>query len=200
MLEVNHLSFDYNDKPLLQDVHFTVKPGQLLHLQGHNGAGKTTLLKLLAGLLHPAEGEIRYQHRLINDDLADYQQSMCYVGHKAGISQVLTVRENCQFELQRGPHCMPFEELINRFSLTGLEDVPCGLLSMGQRRRVGLMRILMSDVSLWLLDEPLVALDQDAVMILMDCFGQHLEKGRQIVLTSHQPLPLLDKDCLDYCL
>ena len=58
----------------------------------------------------------------------------------------------------------------------------------------------MSDASLWLLDEPLVALDHDAVAILMDCFGEHLDKGRQIILTSHQPVPLYDKDCRDHCL
>lgn len=200
MLDVINLKFDYTDKPLLHDVQFSLAAGQLLHLRGHNGAGKTTLLKLLAGLLPPTEGEVRYLGRPITDNLAEYQQSICYVGHKAGVSQVLTVWENCQFDLQRGQHCMPFDELIYRFSLTGLEDTPCGLLSVGQRRRVGLLRILMSDASIWLLDEPLVALDQDAVSILMDCFRNHLDKGRQIILTSHQPLPLHDRDLQDYCL
>ncbi len=200
MLDVINLNFDYTDKPLLQDVQFSLKAGQLLHLRGHNGAGKTTLLKLLAGLLHPTQGEVRYQGSAISDNLTEYQQSICYVGHKAGVSQVLTVRENCQFDLQRGPHCMPFDELINRFSLSGLEDISCGLLSVGQRRRVGLLRILMSNACIWLLDEPLVALDQDAVAILMDCFCDHLDKGRQIILTSHQPLPLSDRDCQEYCL
>jgi heme exporter protein A len=198
MLDVINLNFDYTDKPLLQNVQFQVEAGQLLHLQGDNGAGKTTLLKLLAGLLQPALGEIRYQGQDIRDHLAEYQQSLCYVGHKTGVSHVLTVRENCQFDLQRGKHCMPFEALISRFSLKGLEDVPCGLLSAGQQRRVGLLRILMSDALLWLLDEPLVALDQDAAMILMDCFAEHLDKGGMIVLTSHQALPEFDRNCRDY--
>lgn len=200
MLDAINLTFDYTDKPLLQDVQFSLEAGQLLHLRGHNGSGKTTLLKLLAGLLHPTQGEVRYQGRAIMDNLAEYQQSLCYVGHKAGVSLVLTVRENCRFDLQRGQHCMPFDELIDRFSLTGLEDVPCGLLSAGQRRRVGLLRILMSDAALWILDEPLVALDHDAVAILMDCFGTHLDKGRQIILTSHQSLPLHERDYQEYCL
>lgn len=200
MLDVINVHFDYTDKLLLHDVQFSLDSGQLLHLRGHNGSGKTTLLKLLAGLLHPTQGEVRYQGRVITDNLADYQQSICYVGHKAGISHVLTVRENCQFDLQRGEHCIPFDELISRFSLIGLEDVPCGMLSAGQRRRVGLLRILMSDALLWILDEPLVALDNDAVAILVDCFGEHLDKGRQIILTSHQSLPLFDRDCQDYFL
>ena len=200
MLDVENIHFDYPDKPLLHNVQFSVSAGQLLHLRGNNGAGKTTLLKLLAGLLHPTQGDVRYQGRAIKDNLTEYQQSICYVGHKAGVSQVLTVRENCRFELQRKQHSMSFDALINRFALAGLEDVPCGLLSVGQRRRVGLLRLLMTDAPLWLLDEPLVALDHDAVAILLDCFGEHLVRGGQIILTSHQPLLLPHHDCREYCL
>ena len=198
MLDVINLGFDYTDKPLLQDVQFTLGEGQWLHLRGHNGSGKTTLLKLLAGLLRPTHGYVRYHGRDIMDNIADYQQSICYVGHKAGVSLPLTVRENYQFDLQRKQADMLFDALMNRFALSGLEDVPCGLLSMGQRRRVGLLRVLMSDAPLWLLDEPLVALDQDAVTILMDCCREHLDKGRQIIMTSHQPLPLQDRVCQEY--
>lgn len=200
MLDVIDLGFDYPDKPLLNNVQFSLGCGELLHLRGHNGAGKTTLLKLLAGLLLPARGEVCYQGCPIMNNLAEYQQSICYVGHKSGISQVLTVRENCQFELQRGKHSMPFDMLIKRFSLESLEDVPCGLLSVGQRRRVSLLRLLMSNASLWLLDEPLVALDMDALALLMEFFTEHLDRGGQIILTSHQSLPLDGRDYQEYCL
>jgi heme exporter protein A len=87
---------------------------------------------------------------------------------------------------------------MKRFSLLGLDDVLCGLLSAGQRRRVGLLRLLMSEASLWILDEPLVALDSAGVDVLMDCFSEHLDKGRQIVMTSHQEIPLLGHACQDY--
>lgn len=200
MLDVINLNFDYPDKSLLNNVQFSLDAGQLLHLRGHNGAGKTTLLKLLAGLLYPTQGEVRYQGRAIRDNLSEYQQSVCYVGHKSGLSPALTVRENCQFDLQRGTHSMPFDGIINRFALTGLEDMPCELLSAGQKRRVALLRILMTNASLWLLDEPLVALDEDAVAMLMICFGEHLDRGGQIILTSHQPLPFSDRAYQDFCL
>lgn len=197
MLDVIDLHFDYSEKPLLHHVQFSLNAGHLLHVRGHNGAGKTTLLKLLAGLLHPTEGSIHYRGLDIMDNMAEYQQSMCYVGHKTGVSQVLTVREHCQFERKS---LIPFDRLIKRFALTGLEDISCGLLSVGQRRRVGLLRLLMSSAPLWLLDEPLAALDQDSVIILMDCFAEHLDAGGQIIVTSHQPLPLHDRACQDYCL
>lgn len=200
MLEVIDVNFDYADKPLLHNVQFSVPAGHVLHLRGNNGAGKTTLLKLLSGMLRPLSGDICYQGQSIQDDLALYQQAICYVGHKTGISQLLTVRENCRFALQRDPNGIPFDRLLTRFNLSGLDDVLCGVLSAGQRRRVGLLRLLMSDASLWLLDEPLVALDHNAVGLLMNCFSEHLNKGGQIILTSHQTIPLNDHQCLEYCL
>ncbi len=198
MLQVERLDFDYSDKPLLQGVQFSVNAGCLLHLRGGNGAGKTTLLKLLAGILRPTQGDIRYSGHSIIKDVAAYQQNICYVGHKAGVSQSLTVRENCRFELRRNRHTLPFEQFIKSFALEGLDDVPCGLLSVGQRRRVGLLRLAMSEASLWLLDEPLVALDQDAVAILMVSLNKHLARGGLVVLTSHQDLPLSQGNYQEY--
>lgn len=200
MLDVEHLDFDYPDKQLLHGVQFTVNPGCLLHLRGGNGAGKTTLLKLLAGVLHPTQGDIRYCGHSIRKNVATYQRAICYVGHKTGVSQLLTVRENCRFELHRNDHTQSFEELIKRYDLQGLEDVVCGLLSAGQRRRVGLLRLAMSDASLWLLDEPLVALDKDAVSILMITLNQHLARGGLVVLTSHQNIPQGPGNYQEYCL
>ena len=200
MLNVKQLDFDYPDKPLLRGVQFTVNPGCLLHLRGRNGAGKTTLLKLVAGLLRPMQGDIHYFEHSIYDDIATYQKNICYVGHKTGVNHLLTVRENCRFELHRDRRALPMDELISAFSLQGQEDVVCGLLSVGQRRRVGLLRLLMSDAMLWLLDEPLVALDAEAVTFLMTLLNKHLNRGGLIVLTSHQNLPLRQENYQEYCL
>jgi len=200
MLEVINLNFDYSDKLLLQDVQFSVADGTLLHLRGANGAGKTTLLKLLAGILLPGYGDIRYQGVSIQDDLAAYQHQICYVGHKAGVSLCLTVRENCQFELKSTVDATRITELLQLLSLHGLQDTLCGLLSMGQLRRVGLLRLLMSEASLWLLDEPLVALDQQAVTLLMSSLTDHLAQSGQVVLTSHQSLPLTAGHVQEYYL
>lgn len=200
MLEVSNLDFDYPDKQVLHRVEFTVNPGCILHLRGGNGAGKTTLLKLLAGILHPERGDIRYCGHTITEDIATYQQHICYVGHKTGVSQLLTVRENCRFELHRDQSILSFDEMIKYFSLQGLEDVACNLLSVGQRRRVGLLRLLMSNAPLWLLDEPLVGLDKEAISLLIASLTKHQARGGQIVLTSHQNLPLGKENYQEYCL
>jgi len=198
MLDVIHLDFDYPDKSLLQGIQFSVERGMLLHLRGANGAGKTTLLKLLAGLLQPTHGSISYCGNLIANDLATYQRQICYVGHKAGVSSLLTVEEQCRFELNsRGISC---DEALQKLGLSAVKNTACGLLSMGQRRRVGLMRLLMSNAAIWLLDEPLVALDQDAVTFMANCLRAHLASGGIVMLTSHQSLPLDSEEYQEYLL
>lgn len=189
MLDVCALSFDYQDKPLLNKVQFSLAAGELLHLRGANGAGKTTLLKLLAGLLQPNEGEIHYDGESISNDCSAYQRKLCYVGHKSGLNPLLTVKENCFFDMHWGRRYLSFENLLESYGLQGLADEPCYLLSAGQRRRVGLLRIAMTDASLWLLDEPLIALDAAAIQTLMTCLENHLAQGGQVIMTSHQSLP-----------
>lgn len=189
MFRVNQLQFDYSEKPLLENITFSVPAGTLLHLQGPNGAGKTTLLKLLVGMVIPLAGDICFEGNSIYEDLSLYQQSLCYIGHKLGISLLLTARENYQFELKKHVFSVDFKTLVTRLALNELEDIPCRLLSAGQKRRVGLMRLLMTNTKVWFLDEPFVALDHASMTILKTIMEQHLLKGGCIILTSHQPLP-----------
>jgi len=179
MLDVHGLQFDYGDKPLLQDVSFVLEAGAVLHIKGANGAGKTTLLKLLAGLLDPTEGEIKYKDK----------KSICYMGHKAGVNTHLTPREHVRLDLDPNLSDESIDDVLVCLKLHDLQNTPCGLLSAGQRHRVGLLQLLSSDALLWLLDEPLVALDQESMRILGDLLQAHVRAGGAIVFTSHQPLP-----------
>ncbi|MBA2710365.1 MAG: heme ABC exporter ATP-binding protein CcmA [Tatlockia sp.] len=190
MLDLTALNFDYDFKPLLEGVQFSLPAGQLLHLRGANGSGKSTLLKLLAGLIQPISGEIHYNGQNIQKNLNDYQRKLCYIGHKAGVNPLLTVKENCYFDLHWGRRLLTLESLLEGFGLQGLSDEPCHLLSAGQKHRVSLLRIAMTDAKLLLLDEPLVALDAESIKTLLIYLENHLELGGQVVLTSHQNLPL----------
>ncbi len=188
MLDVINLTFDYQEQPLLNEVSFNIPPGALLHLRGANGAGKTTLLKLIAGLYYPLAGEIQFFGKNIHSNLASYQQALCFIGHKTGMNPGLTLRENCRFDLHY--HQNSLDELVAVFHLERYLDLPCGLLSAGQRRQVALLRLWMTKAKLWLLDEPLTALDEKALTILMARIKSHREQGGAVLLTSHQQLPL----------
>ena len=176
MLYVTDLVFDYSDELLLQGVHFSVKKGVVLHVKGENGAGKTTLLKLLAGLLHPITGDISYEGKL------------CYVGHQNGVNMRLTPCEHLRFDLGIADDAL-LDEMLDHMVLQDVRDKPCGLLSAGQKRRVGLLRLLTKAAQLWLLDEPLVGLDDAGMKVFSDLIKQHLKQKGSIVLTSHQALP-----------
>jgi heme exporter protein A len=184
MLRVTDLIFDYSDKLLLQNVNFLLKPGAVLHIKGANGAGKTTLLKLLAGLLLPVAGKISCNEKI------------CYVGHQNGVSSRLTPAEHAQFDLEvTDKHIL--DRLLARLGLHAVRDVLCGLLSAGQKRRMGLLRLLTTPSKLWLLDEPLVGLDTAGIQVLGELMTMHLKQGGSIVLTSHQALPFgLDSNVL----
>lgn len=169
-----------------------------MHLRGENGSGKTTLLKLIAGLLHPIEGEIIYNGQSIYVDKARYQQSLCYVGHKSGVSQCMTVREHRLYESET-------RQLVRCETLSLLvpdewDDIPVNLLSAGQRRRVALSRLVYSKAALWLLDEPYVALDSESSARLDYLMKQHLMQDGQIILTSHQRVTSFDDYYQEYCL
>lgn len=186
MLEVTDLHFNYVDKSLLQNINLRLQSGELLHLRGENGVGKTTLLKLIAGIFQPHQGDIRYSGEAIANNLSQYQQQLCYIGHKTGVSQLLTVQEYCDFELQRAQKQIETTALLKQFSLNEQASTICGLLSVGQRRRVGLLRLYISNAPLWLIDEPFVGLDNTAITTFNEIFRQHCAAGGGIILTSHQ--------------
>jgi len=189
MLQVSALAFDYHDQPVFNNINFKLEAGCLLHLRGHNGAGKTTLLRLIAGLLQPRAGDIMCNDQSIYSNLANYQHSICYVGHKSGLSLQLTVKENCYFDLHWQRLKPDIHLLLQQYGLEHLADKYCSFLSAGQRRRVSLLRLAMTNAQIWLLDEPFVALDDVSQSLLTQCLLSHLQKGGMIILTSHQNLP-----------
>lgn len=201
MLQVTNLSFDYSQSPVLNQVNFSVPAGKLLHLRGQNGSGKTSLLKLIAGLFPLSQGEICFQGHSIEKDKANYQRKLCYIGHKPGISLALTPRENCHFDMRgHGRQSIDWTQLMASLSLAGLEDIPCGRLSEGQRRRVALLRLFLSDAQLWLLDEPFVSLDAQVTSMLTQHILDHLNRGGAVVITSHQSILLNPEVYLEYVL
>ena len=195
MLDVDELGFSYSTQvtpftsngTIFQHVSWQLPEGRILHIQGANGAGKTTLLNCLAGVLRPTSGVIRYAGEDILLQRAGYQQRLCYVGHKTGITPALTVIENCLYDLKRSQHRQELDVLLHETGLWVIRDLPCSLLSAGQKRRVGLLRLRLSATQVWLLDEPLVALDTAGMALLTRWLQTHLTAGGQVVYASHQP-------------
>ncbi|MBL8567119.1 MAG: heme ABC exporter ATP-binding protein CcmA [Hyphomicrobiaceae bacterium] len=179
---------------IVDRLSFTVASGEALLLTGRNGAGKTTLIRGLAGFLAPTSGKVRLDGF---DPERDMREACHYVGHQNANKAALTVIENLRF-WQRFLGGQPASaesdqrllDAMERFELEPLADIPAGYLSAGQKRRLGLCRLLLAPRPLWLLDEPTVSLDAQSTALLAEIVGEHTAAGGLVLAATHLPLGL----------
>ena len=162
----------------------------MLQITGGNGAGKTTLIRVLCGLSPPDDGEILWRRQSIYTAADDYRADLLYVGHRDGVKNELTPLENLSFAaaLHDSPSLLTPEAALQKVGLDDI-DKPCGKLSAGQKRRTALARLLLNRATIWFLDEPLTALDDEGRRILGDIVEVHLSNGGAAVIATHQQLP-----------
>lgn len=182
-----------NDRLLFQGLGFVLSAGWLLKVEGPNGAGKTSLLRILAGLAPPEEGSVHWNGQAIARHHAEYAADRCYLGHHNGHSLALTARENLRLAAVLQGVGLPQQALDPILAKVGLAQaaaIPVQRLSSGQRRRLALARLLLGQVRVWILDEPLNALDGDGRALVNQLLADHLGRGGVAVLSTHQPLNL----------
>ncbi|WP_303783740.1 cytochrome c biogenesis heme-transporting ATPase CcmA [Azovibrio restrictus] len=193
MLEAQDLECIRGDRRLFHGVGFRLDAGELLFLQGRNGAGKTSLLRMLCGLSQPESGEIRWKGESIRRLSDDFRADLCYLGHLNAIKEELTPLENLLASARLAGESLSEDDALDALEQVGLlgrEDLACRYLSQGQKRRVALARLVKERRPLWILDEPFVALDVNAVAWLAGIIGAHLQRGGLAVLTTHQPVDI----------
>lgn len=185
VIEVRNLSVARGGVTVLQGLGFAVAAGQALILRGPNGSGKTTLLRTLAGLQPGVGGEI-----------ALHPDAVAYAAHSDGLKSTLTVAENLAFwaAIYGGP---AIDRAVEALDLIPLVRRRAGELSAGQKRRLGLARLLVTGRPLWLLDEPTVSLDVASVALFAGVIRQHLAAGGAAIIATHVDLGLPEARVLD---
>jgi heme exporter protein A len=179
------------ERALFSGLGFALAAGDALVLTGPNGSGKSSLLRLAAGFGRPTGGSLRWDGRPLADDLEAYRAQIHYVGHQEALKPALSPVEMLRFwtDLAERPLRDPTGPLA-ALGLTHKAATPCRFLSSGQRRRLALSRLVAWHAPLWLLDEPTVGLDDEALGLVAGLIERHRATGGVVVLSTHQPLPL----------
>lgn len=180
-LNICDLSIARGGLPVLEGLNFSLASGRALILRGPNGIGKTTLLRTIAGLQPPLAGRVE-----------GGEDQIAYASHSDGIKSALTVTENLMF-WTRVFGAGDIAPALEAYRLSPLRDRLAGALSAGQKRRLGLARMLVTNRPVWVMDEPTVSLDREAVQWFADAVRTHLHSGGSALIATHIDLGLDDE-------
>jgi len=185
------LVIERGGRVVIDGLSVSVSAGETLILAGANGAGKTTLLRTIAGFIRPISGTIRLDG---GDGELTITEQAHVVGHANAVKSSMTVFENAAFWAEylngHAAAAEPIERALHHFGLEDLVEFPAAYLSAGQRRRLGLARLLLAPRALWLLDEPTVSLDVASSDRLVAAVNDHTRTGGLAIVATHVPLAL----------
>lgn len=190
-LIAENIFVERGSRTIIRDLSLVVTGGEALILSGANGAGKTTLLRSLAGFLRPLSGTVRIDG---GDTEKTVGEQAHFVGHANAVKANLSVRENVEFWARYLGGAAETDGMVARaldhFGLRDLAEFPAAYLSAGQKRRVGLARLLAAQRPVWLLDEPTVSLDAASTGLLAKAIEAHVKSGGLAIIATHIPLGL----------
>jgi lipopolysaccharide export system ATP-binding protein len=189
VLRIEDISKRLGGRTVVDGASLEVRPGEVVGLLGPNGAGKTTIFRLLMGVLRPDGGRIRLGAMDLTGTPTHWRArlGMGYLPQEPSIFSGMTVSENLRAVLElRKPSSGPQpDELLDRFGLLARKDQRAASLSGGERRRLELARLLVTDPTFVLLDEPLKGLDPASAAVLEAAIAGLARRGKGILLTDH---------------
>ncbi|MBC7928632.1 MAG: ABC transporter ATP-binding protein [Bryobacteraceae bacterium] len=199
MLETRALSKSYSRIPAVQNVSFTVKPGQVLGYLGPNGSGKSTTVRMLTGLLEPTSGEVLFHGVSIRTDLVNYKRRIGYVPEEAHLYPHLTGLEYLELvgtlrDLDERTLRTRAQRFLQLFGLTHATDSPVSAYSKGMRQRLLLTAALLHDPELLIFDEPESGLDVGTTLVFRKLVAELARNGKMVLYCSHV-LEAVEKVC-----
>lgn len=168
----SNLNFAYDQKAIIKNWNSSLPASRVCHLQGPNGSGKSTLLRLFAGILKPLSGEI------------NVEVSVAYVGHQWGLHPDLTIIENLSLGIE--PAFQDWSLLLKETQMLDYQDVLTRILSVGQKQKIALIRMILQNSKVWLMDEPFANLDKAGETWLWSHIERHVALGGSVIFTAHQ--------------
>ena len=184
-LQINFLELYRNDDRIFSEISFDLSEGQHLLISGANGTGKTSLLRVICGLTIPTGGTIVWNQLATNNIDCRYYEHLAYLGHKNALIPELTVRENLEYTFEGNQSMNRTSSVLEAFGLNKYLDQFAEKLSNGQIRKTALSRVILSEKTLWILDEPVANLDTSGTQFLLTEMQAHLDQGGMLITTSN---------------
>ncbi len=194
-LAIEDLAIERGGRLVLENFSASIRPGAALLLRGSNGSGKTSLLRTIAGFLQPHSGYLSWNGEPLTQSWRQDGGRIAFLGHQDGLKNDLTVGENLVF-WARLMNLDGNEESLSAVGLDHLRDRQARFLSAGQRRRLAFARLLLGHWDLWLLDEPMNALDDQAIASVTHLIRRQLARGGIAIVAHHQPIDLPGTTCV----
>ena len=188
MLLANNIFFKRTNKIIFEDLNISIPPKKIIHLTGNNGAGKTTLLKILSNIINPNDGDIFWNGKNINKNPYEFYKDLTFIMDRHTSNNSLTVYENLLFWRKLFSSKIKIKELdsvLDLLSLSLHKNTPIKNLSFGEIKKLELLRLIIEQKKLWLLDEPFMGLDQDSIEIINQTIINHIELNGMVIFTSH---------------
>jgi len=200
MIKINGVTKAYHtrnsDVIAVDDAHIEVKPGEFVLILGRSGSGKSTLLGMLAGLIRPSSGEIRFEGldigSLPEDAMAEVRaKKIGFVFQFSGIIPTITALENVMLPTlfcPDGPGSRSRAvDLLKKVAMSDRADAYPSTLSSGEMKRIAIARALINEPALLIADEPTGDLDADTEYEIMELFRQLNREGTTIIMVTHNP-------------
>ena len=189
MLLVQNLCFSRLNKKIYEDINLSLSIGKTILLSGKNGAGKTTFIKTIINILKPDSGNIYWKGKEINKNLYDFFNNVTYISDKPTSIKYLTIKENIKIWKKFFLSNIDDEQIKNILSILKLYEIAnlkARNLSLGEIKKLEMLRLVIENKKVWILDEPLSNLDSGSLDIIKQTFDDHCNNGGSIIFTSHQ--------------
>ena len=188
MLLINNLSFSRNETKIFENLNLSLGNKRIIQIKGRNGSGKTTFLKVILNILEPNNGEIIWKGKNIKKNIFDFYKQTTFIMDNNTSTRELSVEDNIDFWRGLSSSKLNNEEifeLLNKLNIEKYYKTKVMYLSSGERKKLELIRLILEQKKLWVLDEPFNHLDDLSIEILNQTFLDHVNNDGMILFASH---------------
>jgi heme ABC exporter ATP-binding subunit CcmA len=188
MLLINNLSFSRNKTKIFENLNLSLSNKKIIQIKGRNGSGKTTFLKVILNILEPNNGEIIWKGKNIKKNIFDFYNQTTFIMDNNTSTRQLSVEDNINFWKGLSSSKLNNKEifeLLNKLNIEKYYKTKVMYLSSGERKKLELIRLILEQKKLWVLDEPFNHLDDLSIEILNQTFLDHVNNDGMILFASH---------------